>query len=57
MTMISVPVAPTIVALMALLLGLSIPYVSDDQWGWAIGSIIAAVVTYFFVYGLLTVFL
>ena len=56
MIMISVPAVPAIIALVALMLGLAVPSALDDQWGWVIGPIIAAVVTYFFVYGLLTVF-
>lgn len=56
MTMISIPAAPAGVALVVLLMGFSIPLVEDEHRLWPIGTVLGSVMTYFFIYGLISVF-
>ena len=56
MTMISIPVAPAGVALAVLLLGFSIPLVEDEHRLWPICTVLVAVMAYFFIYGLISMF-
>lgn len=56
MTTISVPVVPVGAALVVLVIGLSIPFFVYDKPMWVSGCCLASVLTFFFVYGILSFF-